>query len=321
MTLIVTTSPGFGKTDPVKSLIEKNDWKLIRCTDTTKPDGGLSEHIENADYLVVGLIPVTTKTLNQCKNLKAVLKNGVGTDNIDIDACTAANIPVTNTPGANADAVAELAIGMMFGLARKIPAGNASIIAGKWQRQIGTQLTGKTIGIVGFGNIGRTLALKARGIGMKVVATDPYPNLDFAKEHEIEIVELEALLAKSDYISLHLFGGEDNAALINANTLSMVKPTACLLNLARGEIVDLDAVYDALSTEKLGGVAIDAYVSEPPDITHPIFSHPRAIFMPHSGADTKEAVENVGLMVVEDIQSFISNERPNRILNKTLYKN
>lgn len=321
MTLVVTTSPGFGKTGRVEKLIKEKGWELIRCTNMSKPDGGLSEFIEHADYLVVGLVPVTQETLNQAKKLKAVLKNGVGVDNIDIPACSAAKIPVTNTPGANTDAVAELAIGMMFALARNIPAGNASIISGKWQRQIGTQLTNKTLGIVGFGNIGRSLALKARGLGMRVVATDPYPNLEFAKKNEIEIIELEVLLASSDYISLHLFGGDDNASLINPKTLSMVKPTASLLNLARGEIVDLDAVYKALSTEKLGGVAIDAYVSEPPDITHPIFSHPRALFMPHSGADTSEAVENVGLMVIEDIQSFISNGRPNRILNKTIYKN
>lgn len=321
MTLIVTTSPGFGKTDPVKSLIEKNNWELIRCIDTTKEDGGVSEHIEKADYLVVGLIPVTTKTLSHAKNLKAVLKNGVGVDNIDMNACTGANIPVTNTPGANADAVAELAVGMMFCLARNIPQSNASILSGKWERQIGTQLLGKTLGIVGFGNIGRTLALKAIGLGMKVVANDPYPNTQFAKKNNIEIIELEALLAQSDYISLHLFSGEDKAALINSKTLSLVKPTACLLNLARGEIVDLDAVHTALSNDKLAGAAIDAYTCEPPNIAHPIFSHPRAIFMPHSGADTKEAVENVGLMVVEDIQSFISNEQPSRTLNKTVYKN
>lgn len=321
MTIIVTTSPGFAKNGRVKALIEENGWDLIRCVDTSKQDGGLSEHLEGADYLVVGLIPVTQETLSQGKNLKAVLKHGVGVDNIDITACSEANIPVINTPGANADAVAELSIGMMFSLARNIPAGNASIISGNWQRQIGTQLGGKTLGIVGFGNIGRSLALKARGLGMSVIATDPYPDLEFAKENQIEIVDFTTLLTQSDYVSLHIFGGEDNTALINSETLSQMKPTACLLNLARGEVVDLDAIHEALSAEKLGGVALDAYLSEPPDITHPIFAHPRAIFMPHSGADTKEAVENVGLMVVADINTLISNEKPNRVLNKQIYNN
>lgn len=321
MTVIVTTSPGFAKSGQVKALVKENGWKLIRCTDTEKHDGGLSDHIHTADYLVVGLIPVTKETIKQATNLKAVLKHGVGTENIDIPACSAANIPVMNTPGANADAVAELAIGLMFSLARNIPAGNASIISGLWQRQIGTQLGGKTLGIVGFGNIGRTLALKARGLGMSIIATDPYADLEFAKENQIEIVDFTTLLTQSDYVSLHIFGGDGNTALINSETLSLMKPTACLLNLARGEVVDLDAIFEALSAEKLGGVAIDAYTSEPPDITHPIFAHPHAIFMPHSGADTKEAVENVGLMVVEDIKTLISNEKPSRVLNKQIYKN
>lgn len=315
MTVVLTTSPGFGKHGRVPDLIARNGWELIRCVDTTKPDGGVSEHIGRADYLVVGLVPVTPETVAQGSSLKGVLKHGVGVDNIDIPACTAAGLPVTNTPGANADAVAELAVGLMFTLARNMTAGHNSVIAGGWARTVGTQLGGKVLGIVGLGNIGQRLARLARGLGMQVLASDPYADAAFAAEWQIEVVTLDELLARADYVSLHVFGGAGNAALINAERLALMKPTACLMNLARGEVVDLDAVAEALNAGRLGGAAIDAYVTEPPDTSHPIFAHPRAIFMPHSGADTKEAVENMGLMVVEDIETLIAGGIPARCLN------
>ena len=315
MTTILTTSPGFGKHGRVPDLIKEKGWTLVRCVDTAKPDGGTSEHIAKADFLVVGLVSVKAETLEGAAKLKGVLKHGVGVDNIDIPACTAKGLPVVNTPGANADAVAELSLGLMFALARNIPAGHASVVSGGWDRKVGTQLGGKVLGIVGLGNIGRKLALKARGLGMKVVATDPYADREFAAANNIEIVELDALLKASDYVSLHVFGGAGNAALINAEKLALMKPTACLLNLARGEVVDLDAVAIALSADRLGGVALDAFVTEPPDVSHPVFAHPRTVCTPHSGADTKESVENMGLMVIEDIQSILDGKTPGRCLN------
>lgn len=313
--VVVTTSPGFGKHGRVPELIEARGWEFIRCTDTSLPDGGLSEHIARADALVVGLVPVTADTLAQGSKLKAVIKHGVGVDNIDIPACTAAGLPVCNTPAANADAVAELAVGLMFSMARFIPQGHASVTSGGWERRIGTQLGGKVLGIVGLGNIGKRLAKLALGLGMTVVATDKYPDEAFAAEHGVTFLPLEELLAQSDYVSLHVFGGEGNAALINAETLKLMKPGAKLINLARGEVVDLDAVAAALDAGTLGGVAIDAYVSEPPDIGHPVFSHPNAVFTPHSGADTKEALENVGLMVIESLDALFAGDTPPRCLN------
>ncbi|SDL17699.1 D-isomer specific 2-hydroxyacid dehydrogenase, NAD binding domain [Aliiruegeria lutimaris] len=175
MTVVLTTSPGFGKHGRVPDLIAENGWELIRCVDRDIPDGGVSEHIARADVLVVGLIAVTKASLKGAANLKGVIKHGVGVDNIDVPACTAAGLPVMNTPGANANAVAELAMGFMFALARNIPSSHASVIAGGWDRKVGTELSGKTVGIVGLGNIGRKLALAARGIGMKWLRPTPMP--------------------------------------------------------------------------------------------------------------------------------------------------
>lgn len=311
MVKIVTTSPGFGTAARVAERLAELDWQLVRCLDT----GTLVTQIKDADFFVVGLIGPSSEVLDKGANLKGVLKHGVGVDNIDIPACTARNLPVMNTPGANADAVAELAIGMMFAMARQIPQGHLSVTSGGWDRKAGVQLGGKTLGIVGLGNIGRKLALLARGLGMQVVASDPYADAAFAAQHGIELTDLDTVLAHSDYLSLHVFGGKDNAALINADRLAQMKRGARLLNLARGEVVDLDAVHAALVSGQLSGVAIDAYAVEPPDTTHPVFGHPAAIFMPHSGADTVEALENVGLMNIDDMQDLLAGKRPARALN------
>lgn len=320
MVHIVTTSPGFGKHGTVPDRLAELGWTLVRCVDTAKPDGGLSEEIAEADFLVVGLVPVTVDTLKNAPKLKGILKHGVGIDNIDIPACTAKGLPVANTPGANADAVAELAIGLMLSMARNIPAGHASVSSGGWDRKIGSQIGGKTLGILGLGNIGRSLALKARGLGMVVIACDPYADAGFATKNGIEIVDFEVLLARSDYLSLHIFGGKDNAALMNEATIAQMKPGARLLNLARGEVADLDAMAAALETGHLAGVALDAYASEPPDRSHPIFRHPAVVFMPHSGADTVEAVENVGLMNIADMETLLSGGRPPRVLNPEVFQ-
>lgn len=318
-TVVVTTSPGFGKIGRVPQTIAEHDWEFIRCTDTDRPDGGIADHIERMEILVVGLIPATAETIDNAPRLRAVLKHGVGTDNIDIAAATARGIPVFNTPGANANAVAELAIGSMFSLARRIPMMHRLVVDGGWQRHIGTEIEGKTLGIVGLGNIGRALARKARALGMEVIASELYPDTAFVKEHGIELAGLDDLLSRSDYVSLHIFGGKDNAHLIGADQLARMKPSAYLMNFARGEVVDLDALTNALQDDKLMGAAIDAYVEEPPDRSHPVFAHPRVVFTPHIGADTTESVERMGLMNIADIDAVLAGERSPRVLNPEIY--
>ncbi len=317
--VVATTSPGFGRHGRLPQLLEETGWEIVRCTDTALQDGGLSQHIGRADFLVAGLVPVSTSTFQGATRLKAVLKHGVGVDSVDIPACTAKGYPVTNTPGANSNAVAELAVGMMFSMARNITYGHMNVISGGWDRKPGTEIGGKVLGIVGLGNIGKLLARKAIALGMTVVASDLYPDKAFIAEYGIEILELDALLARADYVSLHVFGGTGNAALIGTKQLASMKPSACLLNLARGEVVDNDALAEALCGGRLRGAAIDAFVTEPPDISHPLFKLPNVVFTPHSGADSLEALENVGLMVISDIKDFIAGRRPARVLNPEVY--
>ncbi len=319
MTTIVTTSPGFGTIGRVPDEIAARGWNLIRCTDTGKPHGGVLEYAGDMDFLVIGLIGATAEILDKAPKLRAVLKHGVGVDNIDIPAATAKGLPVINAPGTNANAVAELVIGSMISLARRIPMVHNILLSGGWQRHVGTEIEGKVLGIVGLGNIGRILARKAKALGMSVVASDLKPDMEFVQEQGIELMPLDELLAVSDYVSLHVFGGVGNNKLIGAEQLALMKPTAYLLNYARGEIVDLDALAEALERERLLGAAIDAYEQEPPDREHPIFKHPRVVFTPHSGADTKESVERVGLTNIGDIDLILAGERSPRVLNPEIY--
>lgn len=318
MTVLATTSPGFGRYGRVPKKLAELGWEFIRCVDAGQPDGGLGAHLARVDFLVAGLVPVDAATLAGAPRLKAVLKHGVGVDSIDIAACTAHGVPVLNTPGANANAVAELAVAMLFALARNLPAAHGAMLAKTWARTVGSEIAGKTLGIVGLGNIGKLLALKASGLGMRVLAADLYPDTAYAKAHGIALVDLDTLLGRADYVSLHVFGG--GGALITAEKLALMREGACLLNLARGEVLDLDAANAALSAGRLGGIALDAYPVEPPDFAHPIFAQPRAIFTPHTGADTLEAVENVGLMNIADIEELLAGGRPARTLNPEVFK-
>ena len=316
---IVTTSPAFGKIGKVPEAITKRNWQLTRCIDTNIPHGGVLQYSDEMEILVVGLIAATSEIINQAPKLKAILKHGVGVDNIDISAATACGIPVINAPGTNANAVAELATGVMFSLARSIPMVHRKVVSGGWQRCVGSEIAGKTIGIVGLGNIGKNLALKARALGMDVMANELFPDQDFVETNQIRLAALDELLAEADYVSLHVFGGKDNANLIGARELSLMKKSAYIMNFARGEILNLDALAVALEQQKLLGAAIDAYVVEPPDRSHPIFSMPNVIFTPHSGADTTESVERMGLMNVADIDLVFAAEKSPRVLNPEIY--
>ena len=318
-TLLVTTSPVFGSVGRLPQFIADHGWELVRCADPKLPDGGMGEYVERMDFLVVGLIAATADIINKAKHLKAILKHGVGVDNIDIPAATARKIPVLNSPGANANAVAELALGSMISLARHIPMSHKTLLEGTWKREMGSEIEGKTLGIVGFGNIGKLLAKKAQLLGMAVLACDLFPDKAYAAAHNVEIVSMDDLLRCSDYVSLHIFGGKENTNFINAEKLALMKPAACIMNLARGEILDLDALAAALDKGAIRGAAIDAYVVEPPDFAHPIFSSPNVMFTPHTGGDTSESVERVGMINVTDIESLLAGKRPPRILNPEIY--
>ena len=271
------------------------------------------------ELLESGLAPVTAAFIASAAKLRAIVKHGVGVDNIDVAAATRRKIPVINAPGVNANAVAELALGFMIALARNMCAIHGAITSGGWMRDVGTEIRGKTLGVVGLGAIGRSLADKALALGMRVLATDLRPDADFCAKRGILIRSLSGLLAEADYVSLHVFGGKGNANLIGGPELDLMKPTACLMNLARGEVVDLDALADRLAAGRLGGAAIDAYAVEPPDRSHPIFRQARVVFTAHSGGDTVESMERVGRFNIEDFDRVLAGQRPVHVVNPEIY--
>ena len=279
----------------------------------------MDELAPDLDYLSVGLAPVTAGFIARAARLKGRVKFGVGVDNIDIPAATARRIPVANAPRANSNAVAELALGYMLELARRMWTMHAIVLAGGWTRHVGGEIEGKTLGIVGLGAVGRILAVKARALGLAVAATDPYPDAAFCAEHGIALLPLEELLPAADYVSLHLAGGERNRNLMGRDQFRAMKPGACLLNLSRGDVVDAAALVEALRGGHLGGAALDAFPVEPPDRNDPLFALPNVLFTPHVGGHTVEAQRNVNQMNLEDLDLLEAGQRPRRLVNPEIY--
>lgn len=311
--MVLTTSPGFARTGALQARLKRDGLSLVRHT---TDDEALADLLAQAEYLVAGLPPVNAKTLSAAPTLKAVLKHGVGLDSIDMDACTARGLPVLSTPGANARAVAEMALAGLLAMSRKLVAGHASVTTGGWDRQPGREIGGSTLAIVGFGRIGQQLARIASALDMTVIAYDPRGLPQIADTLGVSLHSLDEVLGKADYVSLHAAGGGDSRGLIAGAQMDRMKPGAILLNYARGSLVDLDALQDRLISGHLGGAALDVYETEPPDRTHPIFRNPRVLFSPHSGADTREALERMGGMVLDDIAALRRGELPERVVNR-----
>jgi D-3-phosphoglycerate dehydrogenase len=250
---------------------------------------------------------VTAKLLEKATRLKVVGRAGIGVDNVDIPAATARGVIVMNTPFGNSITTAEHAIAMMFALAREIPAADASTQAGKWEKNrfMGVEITAKTLGIIGCGNIGSITASRALGLKMRVVAFDPFLSEERAQELGVEKVDLEALLARSDFITLHTPLTAQTKNILSAENLAKTKKGVRIINCARGGLVDEVALRAALDSGHVAGAAFDVF-SEEPAKTNPLFGHPNVVATPHLGASTSEAQENVALQVAEQMSDYLT---------------
>jgi len=251
---------------------------------------------------------VTAAVLANPGKLKIIGRAGVGVDNIDIAAASAKDILVINTPAGNATAAAELAVGLLFALARKIPQAAELMRKGVWEKKkfMGIELTGKTVGVVGLGNIGRQFAERCVGLKMKVVAYDPVLAPDAAVPTGVKVVSFDELVAMSDFVSLHVPMTKDTSNLFNAATFAKMKKGACIVNASRGGIVNEMDVLEALNSGQLGGAALDVFTKEPPDPS-PLFAHDNLIAVPHLGASTKEAQEKVAVELAEVFVGYLKN--------------
>ncbi len=256
---------------------------------------------------------VTAEVIRAAANLKVIARAGVGVDNIDIEAATEAGIIVANAPTGNVAAAAEHAIALMFALARNVAEAHRSMRAGQWNRKafMGVEIRNKTLGLVGLGRVAGHVCRRAVGLGMSVLAYDPYVSQEYAQNMGAELVSLDELLARSDFISLHLPLNEGTRGLINADTLAKVKPGARIINTSRGGVIDEDALLAALDSGQLAGAALDVFTQEPLPADSPLRSHPRVVLTPHIGGSTTEAQFQVALDAAQQVIDVL-HDRPAR---------
>src|ERR1700733_2145546 len=249
---------------------------------------------------------VTKELLDAASNLKVVGRAGIGVDNVDVKSATTRGVVVMNTPHGNTITTAEHAIAMMFALARQIPEASASTRAGKWEKNrfMGVELTGKTLGLIGCGNIGSIVADRAVGLKMKVIAYDPYLSEKRALDLGVEKVDLDTLLARADFITLHTPLTDATRNILSRETLAKTRPGVRIINCARGGLVDEAALADAIRSGHVAGAALDVFETEPA-IDSPLFGLDNVVCTPHLGAATTEAQENVALQVAEQMSAFL----------------
>ncbi|WP_188203212.1 hydroxyacid dehydrogenase [Thermococcus camini] len=264
----------------------------------------LLELVGDVEAIVVRSKPkVTRKVIEAAPKLKVIGRAGVGLDNIDLEAAKERGIKVVNSPGASSRSVAELAVALMFSVARKIAFADRKMREGIWAKKqaMGIELEGKTIGVVGFGRIGYEVARIAHALGMKVLLYDPYPNEERAKEVGGTFASLEDLLRESDVVTLHVPLIDATYHLINEERLKLMKPTAILINAARGAVVDTGALVKALQEGWIAGAGLDVFEEEPLPKDHPLTKLDNVVLTPHIGASTVEAQMRAGVQVAEQI--------------------
>ncbi len=276
--------------------------------------------IENAVGLVLRGDGVgSTRVIETATDLKVIGRSGVGFDNVDIQTANARGIPVIITPGANSQAVAEAALTFMLALCKKMIHWDRQLKQGNWRsrfEQSSGDLEGATLGIIGFGRIGRKLAELIRTFGMTVLAYDPFVTEDAAHALGVELVELDVLLKQSDFISIHALLNENTRGLINKTRLDLLKPGSFLINLARGAIIEsLDVLYKALIDGPLAGVGLDVFDPEPPDVNHPIFKLDNCLTSPHAICMSKGAMYRSFKMMAEDMAAVLEGRKPRFVAN------
>lgn len=268
----------------------------------------LEKWLDRAEALLVrSETRVTAELLDRAPRLRVIGRAGAGVDTIDVAAATQRGIVVVNAPGGNAVAAAEHSLALMFALARRVASADASLKRGEWKRSayVGSELTGKTLGLIGLGKVGGEVARRALGLEMRVLVYDPYVPDEHARRNGMEPVTLEALLRAADIVSLHVPLTETTRGLLNAERLGLMQPSAFLINCARGGLVDDAALIDALDADRLAGAGIDVFAREPVAPDDPLPRHPKIVATPHLGASTVEAQVNVAAQVAVEVLAVL----------------
>lgn len=306
-------------TDPLspagKEVLVKAGFEVIEILDQ---DAAKMAKIlpEIAGWIIRSGTTIGASEISKATTLKAIGRAGVGVDNIDISAATSNGVVVMNTPGGNTISAAEHTIALMMSLARNIPSGDSSMKAGSWDRKalVGTELNGKTLGLVGLGRIGQEVARRALGLQMNVIGYDPYVAQEQLIVKDIHVKSFDEVLQESDVISLHLPKTEDTLNLIGSSELETMKPTAMLINCARGGLVNEADLTDALNSDVIAGAAVDVYTEEPAT-GNPLVNAKNAVLTPHLGASTREAGENVAVQVASQLRDYLLEDRLSNTIN------
>jgi D-3-phosphoglycerate dehydrogenase len=304
-----------------KDLLEQSGHQVVESTlDRPLKEPEMAELISDVDGVILGMDEVTARVIEAGRQLKVLSRYGVGVDRVDLLAATEAEVVVTNTPGTNHIAVAELTLGLMLSLARRIPQHNRSAKEGSWARGKGTELGGKTVGIIGLGAVGREVAKRLRGFGAKLIVYDPYVSLDVVDGEGAQSVDLETLLREGDVVTLHVPLTEETRGMLGQQELALMKPAAYLVNTARAELTDEDALYEALKSGGIGGAALDVFGQEPPPPGYPLLQLSNVLATPHIGATTYESIVRMGTLAVENALQVLRGERPDYVVNPEVYE-
>jgi len=316
-TRVLVTPTSYAKNDPsLRTELEDAVGEVVYNT-TGRPlnSDELIEIIPGFDAYIAGLDAIKSDIIAAADRLKVIARYGVGVDKVDLDAAQRKGIIVTNTPGANSSSVAELTVGLMLALARNIPVANAATRVGEWPRLRGISLEGKTIGLFGFGFIGQQVARRLAGFACELIAFDPNLDHQVADELGVEAVSRDVVIHRSDILSLHCPVVIETRDMVNADFLAQMKPGALLVNTARGELIDENALYEAIQNRHISGATLDVFRQQPLDPENPLLSLSRVITTPHMGAHTDEATNRMGWGALRNCLAVLQGEEPpNRVI-------
>lgn len=318
-TVLVTTR-SFGKEvrEPLVRLMEAGCRILEWREGGGLPESDLRTKLADADAWIVAFHPIGSALLDAAPRLRIIAKHGVGVDNIDIAAATARGIVISTAPSANDQAVADLTMGLLLALLRRIPEAAANVKAGRWERFLGCGLNGKVMGILGLGRIGQNVARRARGFGVELIGADPFWPDEAARDLGIRRVEPNELFAHADIITLHAPLTPETTGLIGEAAIAAMKPGVWIVNTSRGKVVDEKAMYEALKSGRVAGYATDVFASEPP-VASPLLALPNVIGTPHMGTHTRESLRLMGDRVADAVLRTFRGERPEFVVNPEVY--
>ena len=306
--------------DHIKSAIELLEAKGIKVQ-VVWSDSGLEkrcliEHLQGKQAHMMSLDVLDKEVIESCPDLKVIAKHGIGVDNIDIHTATKYGIPVCNTPGSNSHAVADLTMGLMISICRKITEANELVRQAQMTQMMGLELQNKVLGILGFGAIGKQVAIRAKGFGLSIYAYDKYIDQQFCDDQKITVANFEQIISQSDFLTVHLPLNLETAKIINEQAIKMMKKGALLVNVSRGGIVDEDACAKALMNGHLAGAAFDVFLNEPPDINGLLFKAPNTLFSTHMAGCTQESIARSAFMAAQNIVDVLSGRIPHSVVNR-----